>query len=67
METELLLKVTVEYDVIPSHEGTTDEIIPETINIKSVKIGETEIIKEIHPHDIENLEILAKENEEKHG
>lgn len=67
METELLLKVTVEYNVIPSHEGTTDETIPESINIRSVKVGETEITKEIHPHEIEVLEWLAKKNEEKYG
>lgn len=60
METTINLNVELDWTVRPSHEGTTDEIIPETIELNSVKVWvdgkQVEIIHALNHELIEELE-----------
>ena len=55
MIIEHYMNLKVDYVIIPAHEGTTDEIIPETIDITSVKIGDLEIKDALSQEDIDIL------------
>ena len=60
METTINLNVELDWVVIPSHEGTVDEIIGETIELNSVKVWvdgkQVEIIHALNHELIEELE-----------
>ena len=60
METSINLDVTLDWTVHPSHEGTIDEIIGETIELNSVKVWvdgkQVEIIHALNHELIEDLE-----------
>jgi hypothetical protein len=60
METQIYLDVELDWITHPSHEGTTDEIIPETIELRSVKTWvdnkQVEIIHALTPDQILSLE-----------
>jgi len=56
MKTNINIDVVIDWELIPAHEGTTDEIIGESINIKSVMFGDIDITNSLSPDEIRNLE-----------
>ena len=49
------LPLEVKYEIIPAHEGTTDERIPESIALSSVKLRGLEIMPVMNQDEIEEL------------
>lgn len=49
------MSLNVDYVIIPESEGTTDEILPATIALTSVKIGDLEIKDALSQEDIDIL------------
>lgn len=68
IESSINANTIVGYSVIPAHEGTTDEIIPDRVEIKFVKVigngKEIDITETIHSDYFEVLEaeVIQKEN-----
>ena len=62
-ETTLNVNVRIKWEVVPAHDGTTDETIPERVNITSVVITEgnheIEISQALSADTIEMLEAEA--------
>ena len=56
MKLTLSLDLDVDYDIEPAHEGTTDEIIPERVNVKQVLLNGLDITQSLSSDDIEELE-----------
>ena len=55
MKIEIILPLDVKYEIIPAHEGTTDERIPESIALTSVKFRGVEIMPVMNQDEIEEL------------
>jgi len=55
MTIDLRIPLDVKYELIPAHEGTTDEIIPESICLTSVKFRGVEIMPVMNQDEIEEL------------
>ena len=55
MTIEIILPLEVTYEIIPAHEGTTDERIPESIALSSVKFRGVEIMPVMNQDEIEEL------------
>lgn len=56
MNTNINIDVRVEWEILPAHEGTVDEIIPERIHITAVWLGKLNIVSELTYDEIGLLE-----------
>jgi hypothetical protein len=62
METTINLNVELDWTTHPSHEGTTDEIIPETIELNAVSVWvEGRKVNILHALNHELIEELESE------